>query len=72
MNIKQKLRLLKVTMINLYWSLKSEQYALKLLADTSVGFYIRHNEPALYKEYYLLHAGYDEQVAKTIDSLFRE
>ena len=37
-----------MTFLNLYWSLKSESYALKMLADTSVGFYLRQTDLALY------------------------
>lgn len=48
MTTKLKLKLIRMTFLNLYWSLKSESYALKMLADTSVGFYLRQTDLALY------------------------
>jgi hypothetical protein len=66
MTFKQKIRLVRVMLVNLYWSLKSERYALKLLADSSVGFYLRQVDPELYREYYCTYTGHSEQ---TIDSL---
>jgi len=53
MNIKQKIQIIKLSLGNLWWSLLSERYALKLIADTSVGFYLRTQKPEIYTQYYL-------------------
>ena len=53
MNIKQKIQIIKLSLGNLWWSLLSERNALKLIADTSVGFYLRTQKPEIYTQYYL-------------------
>lgn len=49
MNLNQKFRLIKETILNLWWSLTNEKFALNYLADTSVGYHIRATDQEMYK-----------------------
>jgi len=60
MTFRQNIKMTKIALLNLWWSWKSEEFACKLMVDTSVGFYLRHNDPEQYKSAYIKHTGKDE------------
>lgn len=45
------IREFKVIFEQFWWSLKNKNYRYSFWKDNSVGFYLRNNEPEVYKEY---------------------
>ena len=69
MTLLQKLKYTRVVLFNLYYSWTLPNYALRMAADSSVGFFLRYNNPKIYKRYYMEYSGAGSDVAETIDSI---
>lgn len=72
MNFAQKLRYSYVVLLNLVYAWIFPKFGLKLSADASIGFYLRYQNPKLYrryyKQYYAIYSG-DMPTTNTTDIL---
>ena len=69
MTFKQKLRLIYTMLGNIVWSIRSDEYAYKLMADTGIGYYLRTQKPTIYKTHALEYYGDDEVLKSFAEAL---
>lgn len=55
MTFLQKLRYSYVVLLNLFYAWIFPNFGLRLATDASIGLYLRHQNPKLYRRYYKQH-----------------
>ena len=69
MTFLQKLIYTKSVLINLYYAWIVPNYAIKMAADSSLGALIRHNNPKIYRRYYMEYSCGGFAMSQTLDMI---